>query len=158
VIQAEQAEIIEPDEAEFLEVISLYPAPEYSICQMAVCLTSGGKETLFGGDVMHHPIQIYHPEWNSVYCEDTPQARASWRWALDYLADRHALFQFPFRRNLSGACNPHRRPLYVAVLLTVQEFLLRCQDLINSLCRDLLKLIFKRAEIATEQEKELNKE
>ena len=46
----------------------------------------------------------------------------------------------------------------MAVLLTVQEFLLRCQDLISFLCRDLLQLIFKRAEIATEQKKELNKE
>jgi hypothetical protein len=35
---------------------------------------------------------------------------------------------------------------------------LRCQDLTSFLCRDLLQLIFKRAEIATEQKKELNKE
>jgi len=92
VIQAGQAEIIEPDGTEFLEGISLYPVPGHSIGQMAVCLTSGGKEALFGGDVMHHPIQVYRPEWNSVYCEDALQARASRRWALDYLADRHALF------------------------------------------------------------------
>ncbi|MDW5550626.1 MBL fold metallo-hydrolase [Methanosarcina sp.] len=92
VIQAGQAEIIEPDGAEFLEGISLYPVPGHSIGQMAVCLTSSGEEALFGGDVMHHPIQVYHPEWNSVYCEDAQQARVSRRWALDYLADRHALF------------------------------------------------------------------
>ncbi|HWQ49449.1 MAG TPA: MBL fold metallo-hydrolase [Methanosarcina sp.] len=92
VIQAGQAEVIEPDEADFIEGISLYPVPGHSIGQMAVCLTSGGKEALFGGDVMHHPIQVYCPEWNSVYCEDAPQARASRRWALDYLADSHALF------------------------------------------------------------------
>jgi len=94
---------------------------------MAVYLTSGGKEAIFGGDVMHHPIQVYRPEWNSVYCEDAQQARASRRWALNYLADRHALFQFPFRRDLSRARNPHWRPLCVAVLLTVQKFLLYCQ-------------------------------
>lgn len=62
VIQAGQAEIIEPDGTEFLEGISLYSVPGHSIGQMAVCLTSGRKEALFGGDVMHHPIQVYRPE------------------------------------------------------------------------------------------------
>jgi glyoxylase-like metal-dependent hydrolase (beta-lactamase superfamily II) len=92
VIQAGQAEIVEPDGTEFLEGISLYPVPGHSIGQMAVGLSAGGEEALFGGDVMHHPIQVYRPEWNSVYCVDPEAARTSRRWALDYLADHDALF------------------------------------------------------------------
>jgi glyoxylase-like metal-dependent hydrolase (beta-lactamase superfamily II) len=92
VMQAGQAEIIEPDGAEFLEGISFYPVPGHSVGQMAVCLTSCGKKAIFGADVMHHPIQVYYPEWNSVYCEDALQARASRRRVLNYLADKHALF------------------------------------------------------------------
>ncbi|MGA2105984.1 MAG: MBL fold metallo-hydrolase, partial [Methanoregula sp.] len=69
-----------------------YPVPGHSIGQMAIGLTSKGKEALFGGDIMHHPIQVYRPEWNSVYCVDAAQSRASRRWALERVADRHALF------------------------------------------------------------------
>lgn len=92
VIEAGQAEIIEPDGTEFLEGIGLFPVPGHSIGQMAVSISSGGEEALFGGDIMHHPIQVYRPEWNSVYCTDGNQARASRRWALDYLAEKHALY------------------------------------------------------------------
>jgi glyoxylase-like metal-dependent hydrolase (beta-lactamase superfamily II) len=92
VIQAGQAEIVEPDGHEFLEGISLYPVPGHSIGQMAIGLASNGKEALFGGDVMRHPIQVYRPEWNSVYCTDAHEARASRKWALNHLADRHALY------------------------------------------------------------------
>ena len=92
VIHAGQAEIVLPDGTEFLEGVSLYPVPGHSPGQMAVGLTSNGEEALFGGDVMHHPVQVYRPEWNSVYCEDTEKARASRKWVLDYLADRHALY------------------------------------------------------------------
>jgi glyoxylase-like metal-dependent hydrolase (beta-lactamase superfamily II) len=59
---------------------------------MAIGLASNGKEALFGGDVMHHPIQVYRPEWNSVYCEDAHAACASRKWVLDYLADRDAVY------------------------------------------------------------------
>jgi glyoxylase-like metal-dependent hydrolase (beta-lactamase superfamily II) len=92
VIQSGQAEIIDPDGEEFLEGIVFYPVPGHSTGQMAIGLTSNGEEALFGGDIMHHPIQVYRPEWNSIYCVDAEQARASRRWALEYLADRHALF------------------------------------------------------------------
>lgn len=92
VIQSGQAEIIEPSGEEFLKGIVFYPVPGHSIGQMAIGLTSNGEEALFGGDIMHHPIQVYRPEWNSVYCVDTEKARVSRRWALEYLADRHALF------------------------------------------------------------------
>lgn len=92
VIGSGQAELVEPAGKEFLEGISLHPVPGHTSGQMAVGITSGGEDAIFGGDIMHHPIQVYRPEWNSVYCEDPEKARVSRRWALEYLADRHALF------------------------------------------------------------------
>ena len=28
--------------------------------------------TIFTGDVMHNPIQVYRPEWNSTFCPLSP--------------------------------------------------------------------------------------
>lgn len=50
--------------------IDLMPIPGHAPGQMAVRLRSGGKEALFIADVMHNPIQIRYPEWNSKYCEN----------------------------------------------------------------------------------------
>ena len=30
---------------------------------------------MFVGDVFHHPLQIYHPDWNSSLCEQPDVAR-----------------------------------------------------------------------------------
>jgi glyoxylase-like metal-dependent hydrolase (beta-lactamase superfamily II) len=92
VVKAGRAKLVDPDGSEFLSGIFLHPVPGHTCGQMAVGLTSCGKEALFGGDVMHHPIQVYRPEWNSIYCEEAEKARDSRRWVLEYLADRHALY------------------------------------------------------------------
>jgi glyoxylase-like metal-dependent hydrolase (beta-lactamase superfamily II) len=46
---------------------------------------------LFVGDVVHHPAQIYCPEWNSIFCEAPDQARETRRKVLDMAAAREAL-------------------------------------------------------------------
>jgi len=92
VVRAGLAEPVVPDGSEFLRGISFHPVPGHTPGQMAVLFESCNEMALFGGDIMHHPVQVYRPGWNSVYCEDAEKARASRRWALDYLADRHALY------------------------------------------------------------------
>jgi glyoxylase-like metal-dependent hydrolase (beta-lactamase superfamily II) len=53
---------------------------------------AGGEDSaLFVGDVVHHPAQIYRPEWNSVFCEAPDEARETRRRVLDLAADRAAL-------------------------------------------------------------------
>jgi glyoxylase-like metal-dependent hydrolase (beta-lactamase superfamily II) len=37
---------------------------------------------MFIGDVLHHPLQILNPDWNSIFCEDATQARAARRHVL----------------------------------------------------------------------------
>jgi hypothetical protein len=29
-------------------------------------MRSGGETALFAGDVLHHPVQVFHPEWLSI--------------------------------------------------------------------------------------------
>jgi glyoxylase-like metal-dependent hydrolase (beta-lactamase superfamily II) len=92
IIQAGLAEYIGPEGGDFLEGIKFIPSPGHSIGQMSISLTSRGEEAFFASDVMHHPIQVYRPEWNSCFCEFDEQARESRRWALAYAADRNALY------------------------------------------------------------------
>jgi glyoxylase-like metal-dependent hydrolase (beta-lactamase superfamily II) len=50
-----------------------------------------GHEALFTGDVMHHPIQVYEPDWNSAFCVDAAQARATRRRVLERCAEHGSL-------------------------------------------------------------------
>ena len=59
------------------------PAPGHVIFR----LMYGGDEGVFIGDVMHHPIQVYRPEWSSRFCTDPREAEASRRRVLEHCAD-----------------------------------------------------------------------
>ncbi len=43
------------------------------------------------GDVLHHPLQILNPDWNSIFCEDADPARAARRHVLARAADEAAI-------------------------------------------------------------------
>jgi len=66
------------------------PTPGHSPGHVAVRLQDGGREALFSSDVMHQPLQIFRPDWNSRFCIDAGQARASRRWLLDTAVERQA--------------------------------------------------------------------
>ena len=59
---------------------------------MTILLASDGEEAMFSGDLLHHPLQVYRPEWQPVFDEFSEQATASRRWALEYAADRGTLW------------------------------------------------------------------
>jgi hypothetical protein len=58
---------------------------------MSISLKTGGEEAIFTGDVAHNPVQIYRPEWVSVFCAESEQSRVSRRWLLDYATTRNAM-------------------------------------------------------------------
>lgn len=86
VIEAGQAKIVEGNET-IAEGIDLLPTPGHAPGQMAVRIRSKGEEALFIADVMHQPIQVYYPEWNSKFCEDQELARRTRAWLLEYCAE-----------------------------------------------------------------------
>ena len=47
---------------------------------------SRGEKALFCGDILHHALQVYHPEWNSFACAEAVGARKSRREALEHCA------------------------------------------------------------------------
>jgi glyoxylase-like metal-dependent hydrolase (beta-lactamase superfamily II) len=67
------------------------PTPGHTPGHISIGLVSGGREGIFTGDVMHQPIQVYYPAWNSKYCEDPEAARRSRRRLLEHAAERNSL-------------------------------------------------------------------
>ncbi|AMJ61558.1 MBL fold metallo-hydrolase [Bosea sp. PAMC 26642] len=51
------------------DALLIEPAPGHTVGSVTLRLTSAGRQGLFIGDIMHHPIQVYRPDWNSRYCE-----------------------------------------------------------------------------------------
>lgn len=79
------------DGFEVADGITLRACPGHTPGSMMMEVQGTETSALFVGDVVHHPAQIYRPEWNSVFCEDPQQARETRRRVLDYAADREAL-------------------------------------------------------------------
>ncbi|WP_066456205.1 MBL fold metallo-hydrolase [Castellaniella caeni] len=80
------------DPTELGDGLTYTPTPGHSPDHASIILTSRGHHALFGGDIMHHPIQVSLPHWNSVFCEDPGGAENSRRRMLDWCAKNHALY------------------------------------------------------------------
>ncbi len=66
-------------------------APGHSPGHLLFALNDGGVEGLFVGDVVHHPIQIYNPDWSSAFCYDPTQAASTRRSVLERASENGSL-------------------------------------------------------------------
>jgi glyoxylase-like metal-dependent hydrolase (beta-lactamase superfamily II) len=88
--------------------LSVEPTPGHSPGHVAIRLISKGREALFPGDVLHQPIQVYHPDWNSRFCESPEDARRSRRWVLEHCAEHDAMmFPAHFAGSFAGKVRRH---------------------------------------------------
>jgi len=78
------------DGSEIIPGFSYLRLPGHSIDHAGILLQSGGEQALFWGDVLHHPVQIARPDWNSVFCEFLEAATLARREALDLAAESGA--------------------------------------------------------------------
>lgn len=92
VIASGQAVMIEPEGGAFLDEFYFHPTPGHSVGHMSISMKSGDDVAMFGGDVMHHPIQVGHPNWASCFCDLPEAANRSRQWMLGFLADHNALY------------------------------------------------------------------
>ena len=67
------------------------PAPGHTPGHVTLKLETGAEAAIFTGDILHHPLQVYLPHWNSRFCILPEQARTSRRNVLDYCVERGAL-------------------------------------------------------------------
>ncbi|MBL6751494.1 MAG: MBL fold metallo-hydrolase [Nevskia sp.] len=76
---------------QLFEGVRLDPAGGHTPGSQTLTLESAGERAIFVGDVLHHPLQIYNPDWNSIFCEDAQSARDSRRRTLGRVADERAV-------------------------------------------------------------------
>ena len=87
VIEKGQALIVE-GEGLISECLFIHPTPGHSVGHLAIELLHRTQGGLFSGDIMHQPLQVFRPDWNSCFCSHPEQARASRRWLLEQAAER----------------------------------------------------------------------
>ncbi len=78
------AELIEGETDLIDDLLHISPAPGHTPGSITLSLMDAKKEALFTGDIFHHPIQVYEPEWNSAFCELPDQARQTRKDVLNY--------------------------------------------------------------------------
>ena len=90
VVEAGRAEMIE-DGHEVDGTLRVELAPGHTPGNVWIRLASKGSEAVFAGDVIHHPIQVYHPDWSTVACLDPAASTASRRRLLETSCERRTL-------------------------------------------------------------------
>jgi len=65
VIEAGQAELVGPDHM-LGDHVSLISTPGHTPGHVSVRIEDAGQAAVISGDVIHSPIQCWHPEWNFV--------------------------------------------------------------------------------------------
>jgi glyoxylase-like metal-dependent hydrolase (beta-lactamase superfamily II) len=93
VIESGQAELIDGSFS-IGDTLLIEAAPGHTRGHIALKLEDREGRAVFCGDVVHHPLQVYAPRWNSSFCELPEEARATRRRILEYCAESGALL-FP---------------------------------------------------------------
>jgi glyoxylase-like metal-dependent hydrolase (beta-lactamase superfamily II) len=90
VIDAGLVDWVEPDHRITSEV-SLEPTPGHTPGHVSVRISSGGKDAVVTGDLMHHPVQCAEPSWESSFDSDVEAARVTRRAFLQRYGGRDVL-------------------------------------------------------------------
>ncbi|MDO1583430.1 MBL fold metallo-hydrolase [Rhizobium oryzicola] len=77
--------------------------PGHSPGHLLFALRDRGEEALFSGDIMHHPIQVYYPDWSSAFCFDPVMAASTRRKVLERATENRSLL-LPAHFAARGAC------------------------------------------------------
>ena len=90
VLDAGQVDLVD-DTHPVTSEVWLEPTPGHTPGHVSVHIRSQGEEAVITGDLMHHPVQCAHPEWEATVDTDRAQARATRRSFLERYADRPVL-------------------------------------------------------------------
>lgn len=105
IIEAKQAVLVDKD-YDLDRSITLEEFPGHTPGSIVLGLESKGKEAHFIGDIMHHPIQVYRPDWSSQFCWDRKLSAQSRRRVLELCAERGSLM-LPAHFSGSGCGHIH---------------------------------------------------
>jgi len=71
-----------------IDEIRLEPTPGHTPGHVSVRLASGGADAVITGDLMHHPVQVAEPTWQTPFDSDPAAATATRRAFCARYADR----------------------------------------------------------------------
>ena len=91
ILEYGKADLVECGPHRLNDFIEIDSAPGHSPGHVFFKLESKGERGVFTGDVWHHLLQVYYPDWNFPKNSDPVQARVSRRKVLDYCASSGAL-------------------------------------------------------------------
>jgi glyoxylase-like metal-dependent hydrolase (beta-lactamase superfamily II) len=84
--------LIEIDGSEVIPGIRYISSPGHSIDHASIELVSDGKVAVFGGDVLHHPVEVYDTDLVSCFCEFPENVPASRRKIMRRALDQSAVY------------------------------------------------------------------
>jgi glyoxylase-like metal-dependent hydrolase (beta-lactamase superfamily II) len=87
VLDAGLAELV-PMDHHVTDEIRLEPTPGHTPGHVSVRLASRGADAVITGDLMHHPVQIAEPTWQTTFDTDPDEARETRRAFCARYADR----------------------------------------------------------------------
>ena len=90
VVEAGQAVFVDADHQPD-DLFTIIEAPGHTPGSVVLRLAGGGQEALFTGDIMHHPIQVYHPDWSSQFCWDPALSAVTRRRVLEHCVEHNSL-------------------------------------------------------------------
>jgi glyoxylase-like metal-dependent hydrolase (beta-lactamase superfamily II) len=90
VMKAGQVALVDNDFA-IDDQFTLEPTPGHSPGHVCIDVRTSAGHVVLSGDVVHHPIQIAYPEWNSRFCVDPDLSRDSRKKFVDRHADQDTL-------------------------------------------------------------------
>ena len=86
VLDAGLADLVEMDHR-ISDEIRLEPTPGHTPGHVSVRLISGDGDAVITGDLMHHPVQVAEPDWQSSFDTDPARARRTRRAFSERYAD-----------------------------------------------------------------------
>jgi glyoxylase-like metal-dependent hydrolase (beta-lactamase superfamily II) len=88
--------------------LRLEPTPGHTHGHVSVVFESRGERAVTTGDLIHHPIQCGHPDWNCRFDLDPALARATrWDFLRRYCDDRTIVFGTHFSAPSAGRLTRH---------------------------------------------------
>ena len=89
-MEADRA-ILVNDDFELNDFIHHYPAPGHTPRQCCASLSSNGAKAIFARDALHHPLQVFEPQWSTSKFEDPKMAIVSRRKILESCTDTETI-------------------------------------------------------------------
>lgn len=69
----------------------LEPAYGHTPGNVIAHVSDSGSHAVLSGDVIHHPVQLYHPEWSTNFCINPEESRVTRMALLEEYADSNTL-------------------------------------------------------------------